>query len=112
MNMFAVAVPGEVGTTYWTRNRLVVSEILFDHEEGAFAPEHMAAWKYTGSVGELQHVWIVSMFVGKDSHLIETYSALEMKIIKLAWVFQKSVPDVWPVGLVNFRTGIGRFLVE
>lgn len=110
--MFAVPMPGEVGTTDWTRNRFVVSEIFFDHEEGAFAPEYMAAWKYTGSVGEVQHVWIVSMFVGKDTHLIQTYSALEIKIVKLAWVFQKSVSDVWPVGLDDLRASIGRFLVE
>jgi hypothetical protein len=112
MDMFAVPMPGEIGTTYWTTNRVVVSKSFFDHEEGAFAPEHMAAWKYTGSVGEMQHVWIASVFVGKDSHLIETYSALEMKIVKLAWVLQKSVLEVWPVGLSGSRAGISRFLVE
>jgi hypothetical protein len=46
-------MPGEIDTTYRTANRVVVSESFFDHEVGAFAPKHMAAWKDTGSVREM-----------------------------------------------------------
>jgi hypothetical protein len=49
--------------------------------------------------------------MGKDSHLIQTYSTLEMKIVISAWVFQESIPEGWPVGFGGSGVGIDGVLV-